>query len=215
MISTSDNRIRAVVGALVLSNLLACLAAQASNPGPMVTGSVRDEGGHPLPKIRVCLRNAASGEEHCQKTDKQGRFALVNDFPDSCSLEVTPVIKSGLSRALIEKVPGKETRQFVVQLKHGFNISGRIVYEGRGVKGMIVKVVPADAAGETDSLVHGGAMTTTTGDGSFHVVLTPGQKYLVVINDRYSGLVPEFKQKVDITGDTRVPDITLPLVSKQ
>jgi len=167
-----------------------------------------------MAKIRVCLRNTASGQEHCNKTDKQGRFMLLNNFQGDCCLEVTPVVKSGLSHALIERVPGQQTRQFVVQLKHGFNISGRVVYKGRGVKGMIVKVIPAHSGSEADSSVHGGALTTTAGDGSFRVVLTPGEKSLVVINERYNGLAPELKQTVEITGDTRMPDITLPLVSK-
>jgi len=195
-------------------SLLVCAPAPAANDQPEVTGTVRDEGGHPLPKIHVCLRSDASGEEHSIKTDKQGRFALINNFQGDCSLEVTPFTKSGLSRALIERVPGKQTRQFVVQLKHGFNISGRVVYKGRGIKGMVVKIVPADAGNDTDSSVHGGALTTTAGDGTFRVVLTPGEKMLVVVNERYGGLVPELKQKVDITGDTRIADISLPLASK-
>ena len=214
MISTSNIRIQGAIATLLLLSLLVCTAARAADQQALVSGTVRDEGGHPLPKIRVCLRDDASSAARCSKTDKQGRFVLVNDFQGACSLAVTPGIKSGLSRAMIERVPGHETRQFVVQLRHGFNISGRIVYEGRGVKGMIVKVVPADAGTENDSSVHGGALTTTAGDGSFRVVLTPGEKYLVVINEKYSGLVPQLKQKVDITGDTRVPDIPLPLLAK-
>ncbi len=211
---TRHNRCPGPIWILVVLGLSLSIPAPAAYEGPQVTGTVRDHGGHPLRKIRVCLRHAASGAEHWHKTDKQGRFAIPNDFEGDCSLAVTPVITSGLSRALIEPVPGKQTRQFIVQLKHGFSISGRVVYKGRGVKGMIVKVLPAGGPA-ADSSVHGGALATTSGDGSFRIVLTPGEKTLVVVNQRYGGLVPEVRQKVEITGDTRVPDIPLPPVSKQ
>lgn len=195
----------------LVAGLLAC-AAVAADESPVLRGSVTDEAGRPVPNARVCLRQIGADAEHTTRTDKQGHFALSNEFAGNCVLEVCPSTKSGLSRAVIDQVPGKTTRQFVVHLKHGFRLSGRVTFGGRGVKGMTLKVVPSEA-GSADA-VHGGGWTATGSDGRFHLVLTPGAKMLVVVNERYSGLVKELRQPINVTGDTQLPDIVLPRIAQ-
>ena len=43
--------------------------------------------------------------------------------------------------AFIENIPGQSSRNLIVQLQHGFLVSGRIVSGGKGLKGMILKAV--------------------------------------------------------------------------
>jgi hypothetical protein len=195
----------------LVAGLLAC-AAGAADEAPTVRGSVSDEAGRPVANARVLLRQMDTDAAHATRTDKQGHFALSNDFRGNCALEVCPSMKSGLSRAVIGEVPGNTTRQFVVHLQHGFRLSGRVTFAGRGVKGMTLQVVPSDA-GSADA-VHGGGWTATGSDGRFHLVLTPGPKTLVVVNERYSGLVKELRQPINVTGDTQLPDIVLPRIAQ-
>jgi hypothetical protein len=134
--------------------------------------------------------------------DGDGTFSITHRSCEKCSLVVIPDERTGLATALIDDVAGDESRNFMITLHRGFSVSGRVTFEGKGLKGVPVKVSPVEAAQEH---VHGGGFAKTGRDGRFRMTLTPGKKMLLVLSDRYAGHGVEFT----VTSDMELPDFVI------
>ena len=93
-------------------------------------------------------------------------------------------------------------------------MAGRVVYEGEGLKGMLVRAVPSNNEASSSGAIHDGGLTTTDGKGKFRLILTPGPKTLIVSNQKYSGLKSEVRQSVTVISDIEAPDVVLPPAQK-
>lgn len=176
---------------------------------PSVEGQVVDWRGIPVKGARVRLINKETGGSLSATTGRSGRFSIVHRPSAGCELTVLPPPGSGHAQAYLPDLPGKQTRHLVIHLHKGFAVSGRVTYDGKGVKGMLVQVRP-ELAQDSRQDVHGGGDATTDGDGRFQLTLTPGKKTLTVRNERYTGLAREVKQSLAVTEDAVLPDIAMP-----
>ncbi|MFX7701362.1 hypothetical protein ABTJ88_19135, partial [Acinetobacter baumannii] len=85
---------------------------------------------------------------------------------ETCTLQVVPDGKSSFASALIENIPGSINRKFQVTLQPGFKVTGRITGDGKGLKGLIVKVI---GSSESAAKVHSGGEAKTSRNGSFEM----------------------------------------------
>lgn len=180
---------------------------------PTVSGNITDALNKPVRGVRVKLTNTQTGLAKTVSTDRKGHFEIAHKPGSEYTLDLMPSPDSDLANAHLAHIPGDQTRRFVFHLKRGFPVSGRVLFEGKGIADMVVRAVPVSQPGEPKD-IHGGGTTTTNGDGSFRFTLTPGEKTLVVVNEKYGGLEDQVAERVTVTGDTRVADIVLPLKHK-
>ncbi len=118
--------------------------------------------------------------------------------------------KLGLASAIVEGIPGNETRNVIVTLKKGFLVSGRVVGNDKGLKGIIVKAISADLNKNEKARIHGGGAVVTDRGGKFEMVLTPGRKKLVLLNKQYSEFSDHAEIDVTVSADTDIGNIEVP-----
>jgi hypothetical protein len=196
---------------VVLSLFLFFQAATwAEDELPTVRGTVTDENLNPLAGAEVRLKSSNNSVDLTAVTGANGQFMLPHEPCKRLCLQVSPRKGSSLATASIDNISGEESRRIVVELKHGFEIHGRVVHENKGLKGLSVSVIAESAKGKAQEFVHGGGMTRTKGNGAFEITLTPGMKVLKITNERYQDLVPSFSRRLSVTADGVIPDIELP-----
>lgn len=143
------------------------------------------------------------------RTGVDGSFQIAHKLCAKCMLQVVPGEGTGLASVLLDNLPGEKNRNFIVELHRGFEVSGRVLSDGKGLKGLVVKVVPEPVGTHGD--IHGGGLTLTGKDGRFLMTLTPGLKKLQVCNNRYGNLVSRYEIEINIESPLALSDIALPM----
>lgn len=193
-----------IIGAI----LSACASQAVFAENADLKGKVVDQEGQPVSGAKVILHDEDSNEELSGRSDGKGKFEIEHPLCSTLSFDVVPPSKSGLSSAHYCHVSGELTKYFNVQLHRGFHVTGRVLAEGQGIKGLQIKIIGQ----EHDATVHGGGNTETKGNGEYSLFLTPGKKTIQIKNEVYSNLSPLYQHEFTITGDTRLPDMTLPVL---
>lgn len=175
-------------------------------------GRVLDSEGNPIAGVKIVVHDEDRQEETTGRSDGKGNFEVKHEPCNLLSFDVFPSHKSGFSHAHYAHVSGEVTKQFIVRLHKGFEVTGRILAEGEGIKGLEIKIIGKDDGNGTSHSIHGGGVTKTKNGGEYAFHLTPGKKILQIKNDVYSNLSPIYQHEITITGDVRLPDMTLPLL---
>lgn len=204
---------RSLISSLTICIVLLFPAVSAEST--FLKGKVLDAEGKPVGGAKIIVHDEDKAEDSSGKSDGKGNFAVEHEPCNSLSFDVVPNPKSGYSRAHYAHVSGEQSKHFIVQLHKGFKVSGRILAEGGGVKGLEVKFIGKDEGVGTSHVVHGGGVATTDGDGEYELLLTPGKKLVQIKNELYSNLSPVYQHEVTITSDTKLPDMTLPLLKNR
>lgn len=187
-------------------------AALAESKDPTfisIRGTVLGPLGAPVKGAEVELWTKSGELSLSDKVDKRGKFLFKHEPSETCYLEVSPPHGSGLASAIIEDVSGSENRSLIVNLKHGFQVSGNVRSDEEGLKNILVKVFSEEHETDSAARVHGGGAVKTGRSGHFELVLTPGPKHLIVLNDRYTRLENRFDAKFTVTSDMQLQDIVL------
>lgn len=192
--------------------LVACITCgKAYSYGmEVVSGRVTDQHNKPVRSAKVDLWERDGEIFKTAKTNRHGEFKIKHIRCGPCSLEVVAPPKTRLSQAFVEDVPGNEDRSVLVSLRRGFLLEGRIVHNGKGLKDLVVKVYSTEHHKEDKERIYGGGATTTGFRGGFKMVLTPGNKRLVVVNKKYPELARKHQSELTITKDTKIENVELP-----
>lgn len=194
---------------LILSTQATAFSEEEESSSLFLKGKVLDSQGHSVAGAKVVVHDEDHNDYKIGKSNAQGEFEVEHQQCNHLSFDVLPPPKLELSPAHYANVTGELSKHFIVQLKHGFKVSGRILSAGKGLKGIDIKFNAHEQSGKA-GIIHGGGFTTTKGDGSFALLLTPGKKVIEIRNDRYPKLSPLYQHEVTITGDTILPEISLP-----
>jgi hypothetical protein len=174
-----------------------------------ISGRVVDQRQKPLAGVPVLLWESDGDLSMESKSNGTGEFKFDHKPCGDLCLEVSPEHRLKLASALIENLPGGETRKMIVELKGGYLVTGRVTHQGKGLKGLIVRVKPL---GVTDkrTKVHGGGADETGRGGAFNLILTGGEKKLVILNDKYPQFSRHLQQTFSVSDDTHLGKIELP-----
>lgn len=204
---------RSFLPALCFALCLFSPANAAESESAFLKGKVLDQEGHPVGGARIVLHNEDTREESSGRSNGKGEFEVEHQKCSTISFDVFPGKKSGLSSAHYAHVSGELSKHMIVQLHKGFKVTGRILSEGQGVKGLEVRAIGQED-GKGGATVHGGGHAKTRADGEYEFWLTPGKKIVQIKNGIYSNLAPVYQHEFTISGDTRLPDMTLPLLKE-
>jgi hypothetical protein len=177
---------------------------------PMLIGRVTDANLKPLGSVQLKVTSPDSKLKISTDTKDDGSFQIAHDPCKICALEAFPPKGSNLAPARLDNLPGDTTRRLVIELKEGFEISGRILGNGKGLKGLAISIVPANDQSSKPSSIHGSASATTDKAGSFSMLVTPGAKKVTIANDRYPRFTKSFSTQIDVTAGGGIADISLP-----
>lgn len=196
-------------------SLLALLASTCVLPACavdfIISGRITDPGAHPVSGAKVVVFDDEATWSASAVSDADGKFSIKHEECQSCFVEITPRHKGELAAALIEEVNGKQNRRFLIQLHHGFVVRGNVVdKDGRPLKDIVVKISSADPSDDSSARIHGGGAAVTSKNGDYELCLTPGQKQLTIINEKYPTLVKHLVQKFQVTSDGALENIVLP-----
>ncbi|MBX9688290.1 MAG: carboxypeptidase-like regulatory domain-containing protein [Candidatus Obscuribacterales bacterium] len=198
-----------VLPAILLAISFAQFTPAQEKESTLLKGKVLDSAGKPISGAKIIIHNEDSHQELSGRSDGDGDFEIEHAPCSSLSFDVIPSKKSGFTSAHYAHVGGESSKHFIVQLHKGFQVSGRVLAEGQGIKGLEIHAFGHEPG--THSTVHGGGKTKSNNNGEFTLFLTPGKKTIQIKNDIYSNLSPVYQHEFTITGDTRLPDMTLPL----
>ena len=173
-----------------------------------ISGRVVDQDAKPIADVTVQLWETNGDLTLDAKTNNDGAFKFLHKNCGKLCLEVLPDRKLKLASALLENLPGGETRKMIVELKRGFLVTGRVVHGKKGLKDLLVRVKPVNAK-DARARVHGGGTTETEKNGSFDLVLTAGEKKLQVINDKYPNFAKHEEKVFTVTEDMHLGKIEL------
>ncbi|HEY9778470.1 MAG TPA: carboxypeptidase-like regulatory domain-containing protein [Planktothrix sp.] len=171
-----------------------------------IGGRISDHAKEPVAGAQVRLLDQDGSVIKSTNCFSDGSFSISHKACGKCSLEIVPDEKTGLATALIENVAGDKNRDFVVELHQGFQVAGRVSADGKGLRGLTVKVTAVESENQH---VHGGGYAKTSKDGRFHMTLTPGVKQLIVLNQRYPDMAADQSIQFTVTADVELPDIVL------
>lgn len=197
----------AVLTVILLAGVLPSLAADDGVILSEIGGRVLDAERNPIANAQVKLLDENGDLLLSTQSSGDGSFALKHRPCVSCALQVVPDDKTSLASALIGRIPGDANRRILVTLQKGFRISGRITGDGKGLKGLLVKVV---GPGDSSKRVYSGGECKTARDGSFAMRLTVGPKTLSVRNEKYMKFASKYDHEFDVSSDQTLPDINLP-----
>jgi hypothetical protein len=189
-------------------------AALAHDELPTVAGRITNATKKPCADVEVRVLDEYGNILKSDNSDDEGQFSCEHKVCHKCMLEIIPGEKTGLATALIENVAGDKSRSFMIELHHGFVVSGRITAEGKGLKGIIVKVSPVESE-STGHDIHGGGFAITGRDGRFHMTLTPGEKKLHVYNTKYDDLAKGMTHRFTVTSEVSLSDVVLSAAAKK
>jgi hypothetical protein len=174
----------------------------------LISGRVVDQGQKPVGGVTVLLWEKDGDLTMEKKSNGAGEFSFEHKPCGDLCLEVTPEHHMKMASALIENLPGGETRKMIVELKKGFLVTGRATHDGKGLKGLIVRVTPV---GNIDkrTKVHGGGAAETGRGGAFDLILTGGQKKLAIFNDKYPEYARHTEKIFTVTDDFHLGKIEI------
>lgn len=190
-----------------------CIAASAlpAWADVIISGRITDPSKSPVVGAKVVVFDDEATWSVSDFTDKNGKFSITHEPCTSCFVEITPRKRGELAAALIEEINGKANHRFLVQLHHGFSVRGSVVAaDGKPLKDIVVKISSADPSDDSSAKIHGGGAAVTAKDGNYRLCLTPGQKKLTIINEKYPALVKHLVQKFQVTSDGALENIVLP-----
>jgi hypothetical protein len=193
--------------------LLICAAAvipafAEDEPTPIISGTVSTTAKKPLSGIQVLLLDQGGGQLANAVTNARGHFSFKHIVCRRCTLQIIPDQDTHYACALIENIPGDINRNFLLSMQRGFTISGRVIGNGRGLKGLAIKATSLDTNAE-GTKVHDGGIARTGRNGVYSMILTPGHKKIEVQNDKFSEFAHAAEMNVDVTADAQIADIAL------
>lgn len=171
-------------------------------------GKVTDEANKPLSRVKVRLTDQVSGQTKTTGTDRDGQFWISTTANHPLALEFEPPAKAGLASAIYDNLPAREDRQLFVHLSRGFPVSGSITFSHRPLKDLQVRVVAESPANDREKIC-GGGRAVTTGNGSFHFLLTPGRKKMVIYNDKFGNIARQTVKTFTVSADLDLGEIDL------
>jgi len=174
-----------------------------------VYGRVVDQRQKPVAGVSVLLWESNGALSMEGKSNASGEFKFDHKPCGDLCLEVDPEHHLKLACALLQNLPGEETRKIIVELKQGYLVTGRVVHNGKGLKNLIIRVKPVGAP-DKRAKVHGGGASETGRGGAFDLVLTGGDKKLVIINDKYSDCSKRLEKEISVSDDTHLGKIEMP-----
>ncbi|MBI1270361.1 hypothetical protein GC174_08005 [bacterium] len=176
----------------------------------IVSGRVTDVHNKPVKFVKVELWEKDGELYQTTSTNRRGEFKIKHDPCGPCFLEVVAPLKSRLAQALVEDIPGNDDRSVLVTLKRGFLIRGKVLHQGKPLRDLVIKVYSEDHATDDSARTYGGGAARTGLMGGFEMVLTPGEKRIVVLNNRYPELSPRYEAKLKVIEDAQLADIEIP-----
>ncbi len=174
-----------------------------------ISGRVVDQAQKPVGGVTVLLWEQDGDLTMEKKSNGAGEFSFEHKPCGDLSLEVKPDQQLKMASALLENLPGGETRKIIVELKKGFLVTGRVTHDGKGLKGLIVRVTAVGAI-DKRTKVHGGGADETGRGGAFDLILTPGQKKLLIINDKYPQYARHLEKTFTVSDDSHLGKLELP-----
>lgn len=186
-------------------SLLSPSEARAAQAQPTVrtSGRLVNLKGDGVASIPVYLWEEKGPLSLAAKTGPDGKFDFEHPVCGALTLEILPPVKTSYACAVVDEVPGDQNHKLIVEMHLGHLISGRVAHEGKGIKGVVVRIRPIELDKHGSQIdytsleravrIHGGGTTTTAKDGAFTLVITPGLKQLTVINNKYA----KFEKKVE------------------
>ncbi len=206
-----------LIASLLFSGETALAEGERVEENTFLKGRVLSSEGRPVGGARIIILDEDTQQEVSGRSDRRGNFEIKHPKCSTLSFDVLPSGKSGLTHAHYSHVSGELSKHFIVKLHKGFLVSGRVLAEGKGVKGLKIRVIGQNDDGgkhhAANATVHGGGKALSKADGEFSLLLTPGKKILQIKNDVYSNLSPVYQHEFTVTGDTQLPDMTLPLIN--
>jgi hypothetical protein len=182
----------------------------ADPPVAKISGKILNGLNKPVADVSVILYDEKMHELTTTQSSEGGEFVLAHALCGSCTVVVSPQLNLGLASAVIEGINGKSDRNLIVQLQHGFLISGRIVSGGKGLKGMNLKAVGRSDDPAEEHKSHQGGSAKTGRSGNYSMILTPGPKRIYVNNEKRDDLAPQCQYDFDVTSQMHLPDLDLP-----
>jgi hypothetical protein len=175
----------------------------ASERKVCISGKIMDEGKHPVPHTSVIVIDRETQSRSEATADAAGLFKVWHDPGTMVDVQIVPPLKSGLAQALLSRVSGEDGQKLLVSVKKGFELHGRVLRQGRPLKGINI------IATANDDTVHGGGRTTTNGRGEFTLVLTPGDKDLEITDMRSGSPKVLAHSHAKMTTDKAMQDISV------
>lgn len=194
----------------LLALLLATWALPAHAIQKVISGQVRGDKNEILRGVKVDLWTTDGSVSMSTRTDSKGKFSFTHEKCDTCFLEVFAPKKSNLASALVDDIPGDEGRSVIVTLKKGYPVTGRVISEGKGLKGVIVKAYSSAHDRNRKERVYGGGATITDRSGNFQITLTPGDKRIVLLNNKFDKLSKSTSFNAKVIVETDLGEIELP-----
>ena len=195
------------------ATLFFCSAVLAADSA-LLKGKVLNADGMPVGGVKIVIHDEDTHAEISGHSDRHGDFEIEHPQCSTLSFDVLPPDKSGLTTAHYSHVAGEMSKHFIVRLVRGFRVTGRVLAEGQGIKGLEIRAIGQEGQGSS-AAIHGGGVAHTRGDGEYSLLLTPGMKTIQIKNDIFSNLSPLYQHEFTITGDMRLPDMTLPLLKEK
>ncbi len=173
-----------------------------------VSGVVHDSFRKPVKGVEVFLWEPRAGKViESGHSNGEGLFKLVHEECDELNLEAAPDESTGLAGAIVERINGGQDRKVIIELKRGFLVKGRVTHGEKGLRGVTVKALASEK--QHGATVHGGGTAKTSRGGYFSMILTPGPKKIVVVNDHIDGLQHKLEHSVVITEDVTLDNLNL------
>ncbi len=188
--------------------------SQEQEEATKLQGKIVNSEGRPVAGARIILHDDESRAVVNGRSDADGDFEISHEPCSTMSFDVFPPEKTGLATAHYAQVAGDITKHFIVQLHKGFRVTGRVLAEGQGLRGLEITATGNEGEGHS-ATIHGGGATRTRNNGEFTLILTPGKKIFQIKNELYSNLSPVYQHEFTITTDVHLPDMKLPLVPEK
>lgn len=176
----------------------------------VISGQVRDDKNKLIQSVKVELWTKDGSVAMVTRTDANGKFSFTHQPCEQCFLEVAAPKRSGLASALVDGIPGDEGRSVIVTLKRGFPVTGRVISEGKGLKGIIVKAYSANHERDLKARTYGGGACESGRGGYFSMTLTFGDKRIVLLNNKYKALAKHTEIDAKVITDTDLGDVEIP-----
>ncbi len=199
----------AAAASLLSLTFLAISNSPAQALQKVLSGQVRNDKNKTLSGVKVDLWTTDNSVSMTTRTDDEGKFSFRHPKCGTCTLEVFAPKKSNLASALVE-VPGDEARTVMVSLKKGYPVFGRIVSNGKGLKGIVVKAYSARHERNEKERIYGGGAVVSQRGGDFSMTLTPGDKKLVLLNNKYDHITKMMSLATKVITETDLGDLEMP-----
>jgi len=182
---------------------------------PCLVGRVTDSDMKPIESVQLKLSSPDNAKIKVSGATKDdGSFEISHDPCKFCQLEVLPPKGSGLASALLANLSGEKTRRLVIELRAGVQIEGKIIGNGKGLKGLDLSFIPIDKNTSKHSSGHGSGSVKTGRDGGFSTIVTPGINRLSIDNERYPEFAKHFDTEIKVGQAGVLPDVALPAASE-